>query len=341
MSAALRALALTLLLSVGAGCGVDPLPERLGVYADEIDAALEHSGVRDLDGMRLEEPDDAPILPRRSSRRRAAVDERIGAFEFLATIGCSLATVAAERNGPLGRVMVPSRRWDYERRVIEALEACLPTVGPERASRLRSVLDRKRATLALHRWNAIWIEEELERYLGRGVPALIGGGRRGDGPRQLTRVARAIEQGDLVALEVAWSELRDDPPAGPRLLGIARGSALLRRVADRLEAHGSSVCDRRARRLVRVFQHRFVPLRSALSADARFAADLADAVDALFAVSGNDLPLSPEMRRYRRAILGEGAGHRLDDRHRAALVAHAQAWSTTLEACDLLPRAAA
>ena len=327
-------------LATTLGCGPGTVEERLEVYRAEVEAIVVAASPRPVSVPAARVEVGALAFPHRRSRRLDAPDERIGPFDFLATIGCPLSELAAERNGPLGRVLVPARRWDYERRVLAAIDGCAPTLGAERRATLEDIARRKRSALWVHTWNALWSSTEVERYLSSGAAAMIGGRDDADGPEQLRRLARAIERGDLEALESAQQALRDDPAAGPRLAAAARALALLDRVAALVRSRSDSDCDREARRLSAVFEHRFVPLRAALAEQAGFARELVEAVDALFAVSPDAGVTAPEMRAYRRALLGDGEETpRFDVAYRAAMVDHARAWAPVLSACGGLPGA--
>ena len=80
-------------------------------------------------------------LPDRSARRMEVADQRITPLDFLAIIGCPLSEIVAERNAPLGKVLVPTRRLAHEWLVLEALETCLPGLKTERAEKLRAQLN--------------------------------------------------------------------------------------------------------------------------------------------------------------------------------------------------------
>ena len=124
------------LLVWGVSCGVPPAPERFERYAAEVDEIL-RPGADELRIGDARAPERAHyVLPRRSARRLEAPADRAGALDFLATIGCALSEVVAERNSGLGRVLVPARRWAYERRVVDEIERCLPGLEGERAVRL-------------------------------------------------------------------------------------------------------------------------------------------------------------------------------------------------------------
>lgn len=319
---------------VAVGCGTGSPAEALSKYREALETTLEEPV----------SPEPIPPvlhLPDRRGRRLEVSDQRIGPIDFLAIIGCPLSEVVAERNAPLGKVLVPTRRLAHELRVTGALEECLPTLGPERAGRLRDLLAEKRAELPVHAWNAVWLDRDLERYLSGGVASPIGGDRSDDAAKQLLRAARAIEDLDVVALEAAFSQLRDDPAIGATLRSLARATLELERVAELLDALPvAGACDWTGRRLARIFRERYVPLQPALGVLDRDGRDRVEAIAALFQATTRDVRVPQPMQSYRIAVLGrsedaENAG--LWARYRGSLIAHAKAWGPLLERCGGLP----
>ena len=89
---------LAVALSILPGCGQRSGQELLADYRTELEEILE-----------LEAPDPAGDgvaselrLPQRRDRRLPVGDQRVGPFDFLATLGCRLSEIVAERNGVLG-----------------------------------------------------------------------------------------------------------------------------------------------------------------------------------------------------------------------------------------------
>lgn len=334
------------MVGVTLGCGAATEAERVAFYREGIDAvfavaerkaasqtvAANEASPPVTSEQGRGEPTVGTTLPTRGDRRIDVADHRLGPFDFLSTIGCRLSEVVAARNGPLGRVLVPARRWAYEREVLTAARDCLPSMSASRAARLQALVERKRAELPAHAWNAVWLDENVERFLGSGPAALIGGGDPDDGARQLRVAARALAEGDLAKLEAALAAVRDDPAAGPRLRDAARIAATLEDVAGRLRGVVPASCDGLARSLTRVFEERFVPLRGALvDLDAQVDA-IASGVAALFEATPTVEPSDP-MRDWRDAVVGDGVVPGVAARHRAALATHALAWGPVLRAC--------
>lgn len=318
------------------GCGPVGVEEGLARYRERI---AERIGPSE-EGSASEETGIRTRLPRRRARRIEVGDQRIGPFDFLGLIGCSLSEVVAARNAPLGKVLEPTRRLAHEVRVLDAARECLPSLESERAARLRTLVDAKQAELDAHRWNAVWLDAELERYLGDGPRALIGGRDPGDGPWQLRQAAAALrtrpfEPADVAALEAALSELRDDPAVGSWLRAIEAARADLSWVADRIGARTGSACDQTSKRLVREFREAYLPIQAKLADLDRRARPLLASLDELHRATDGALQPSPAMRRYAAQVLDARAESGLWQRYREALERHSKAWSDLLSACGL------
>lgn len=315
------------------GCGEPSEADRLR-YVRE--------GVEDL--LHVEAPPEAPrivALPNRRERIMAVPDHTIGPFDFLATIGCRLSEVVAGRNASLGRVLQPTRRLAHELDVIRAIENCLPTLGEGRAARLAVILAAKQEALPRHAWNAIWLDEDLERFLSSGPAALIGGRNPRDGAVQLRAAAVAIRGLDVEALEGGFEQLRDDPAAGPRLRAAAAATSELERIAALVATVPADRCSAVARQLTRIFAERFVPVRGPLADLDRDAGRLVDGLRAIFdALEPIDrIGPSDAMLAYRAAVGGSGNDPGVADALRRAIIEHARAWSGVLEACEVIPGA--
>ena len=312
------------------GCGEPSTADRLRYV---------RTGVEDL-LHRAAAPVETRVvaLPNRRERILPVPDHTIGPFDFLATIGCRLSEVIAGRNAALGRVLQPTRRLAHEIDVIRAIETCLPTLGDERAERLSAILTAKRATLPSHAWNAIWLDEDLQRFLSSGPAALIGGRDSRDGARQLRAAASALRARDVDALEDAFEQLRDDPAAGPRLRAAAAATGELQRIAGLVAKVPVERCSAAARQLVRIFTERFVPARAPLADLDRDVQQLSEGIRAAFEAVE---PVEPgaSMRDYRAAVVGTEGDPGVAGALRVAIVDHARAWSGVLGACEALPGA--
>jgi hypothetical protein len=320
-------------------CGPIPVADGLARYREAIEETLdrEHSPV--------ETPaHPLPRLPRRRLRQLEVESRVIGPFDFLAILGCPLSEVVAARNGSLGRVLMPSRRLAHELAVLSAGVECLPSLGVERAERLRKILASKRGDLDAHVWNAIWLDEELERFLSAGPRSLVGGADSNDGSWQLARITAAIEDRlpeeiDVAEVERAFAELRDDPAMGPVLVELDRARAELDRVAALVEAETGVSCDRQSRRLARDFRERYLPLQRKLAELDRRGGDLLTALDSLYRASSARVEPPVAMRRFAAGTLDVESPRGLWPRYRSAVRSHALAWRGILEVCDVLPQA--
>ena len=223
----------------------------------------------------------------------------------------------------------------------EAIEECLPSLSDERAARLRERLEEKRADLAAHVWNAVWLDEDLERYLSGGPGSLFGGVSERDGAWQLGRAAEAIDRLDVRQLELAFSQLADDPAVGPLLRDWAGSTVELERIAALLSVPVAGRCERADRRLAGIFRERYLPMQAILTRVDRQGRDVAKSLASLYraterATQGRaEIPI--EMRRFALVLFGSRSAPGLAERSRAAHLAHAAAWAPRLEACGLVP----
>ncbi len=349
--ALLRLLPWVLLLGVLSGCSGGDLDARLSDYREALEDGLiartadpgplakaelgslsrEKAGTSAANALHLQ-------LPRRRERRLAVDDLRMGPFDFLATIGCSLSEVVAQRNSVLGRVLVPTRRLAHELAVIEAMQACLPTLSPERAERLASKLATKRADLGRHRWNAVWLDDDLERYLSFGPASPIGGSDSRDGMAQLMRAARALSANDVLELESAFEQLRDDAAMGSTLALAGRTATEFERIAGLVGQHSVTGCRAEERRLAQIFRNQFLPLQVELGDLNRKGMEFADAFDALYAASVNGVEVPETMDFFRVTVLGSEGTPGVWDRFQQSMRAHAAAWAPVLEECGVIPR---
>ncbi len=279
-------------------------------------------------------------LPDRSARRMEVADQRITPLDFLSIIGCPLSGIVAERNAPLGKVLVPTRRLAHEWLVLEALEACLPGLKAARAERLRAQLNLKRAERPLHQWNGVWLDRDLERFLSSGPPSLMGGKRSGDGPQQLLRAAEALKERDASALEGAFEQLRDDPAMGPRLRALDTVARELKLVANLIEEGATTVCDRRDRQLLLSFREDYMPLQASLGMLDRSGREDVEGLAALFRATSQAVDMSKPMERFRFAVLGSSSDGFSDGvwaRFRQGSRSHATAWGPVIEGCGGMP----
>ncbi len=110
-------------------------------------------------------------MPPRRERLLAIPELRVGLLELLIDLHrCPrLQQLIGERNNSLGKQMAPSRRLDYEGRLIVALKNCQQTLAhgddAETRNSLERLLAEKRRQLPAVFWNAFNAGGELERYL--------------------------------------------------------------------------------------------------------------------------------------------------------------------------------
>ncbi len=328
---------LSFVLASLAGCGQSSGRELLADYRAELERILAVEAPTPASSRSASEV----RLPDRRERRLPVGDQRVGPFDFLATMGCRLSEIVAERNGVLGRVLEPTRRLAHELSVTGAIEECLPTLSAERADRLRDRLEEKRADLAAHVWNAVWLDEDLERYLSGSPGSLVGGADASDGAWQLRRAAAAVEALDVSALERAFSQLADDAGVGPLLRDWAGSTDELERIAALLSVQAEARCDRDDRRLTRIFRERYLPMQAMLARVDRRGRDITQGLGSLYRATAlatvDRVAVPSEMQHFATALFGGESVPGLAERARAAHLAHAAAWGPRLEACGLIP----
>jgi hypothetical protein len=337
------------LLGILSGCSGGELDARLVDYRETLEEGIGVTAEAsrplpkaDPGALSLElagaSPTNALLLPRRRERRLAVHDLRVGPFDFLATIGCPLSEVVAQRNSSMGKVLVPTRRLGHELAVVYAMNECLPKLSRERAERFKSKLSTKRAELGRHRWNAVWLDNDLERYLSFGPASLIGGADSRDGTAQLMRASRALLADDVTELESAFEQLRDDAAMGSTVALAGRAATEFERIADVVGQHSVTGCRAEERRLAQIFQNQFLPLQVELGDLSRKVMGFVDAFNALYTASVNGVEVPEEMEFFRLAVSGSEGTPGVWGRLQQSMRAHAAAWAPLLEECGVIPR---
>lgn len=336
----LQAISVVVVATVVTGCSGSALDERLAAYHARVAAIL-------ADGPAPRPPPgELPRVPRRRDRLAAIDDRRINGFDFLAIQGCRLSELVGRRNGPMGRVMPPSRRLIYELEVIDSADACIETLGPERAAKFQNLFDAKRRELPAHVFNAVWAGEELEDFLSgtpqprafaniEPVPALDEVARLLRGP------VRTRDDGE--ALEAALGRVGGARPIGPMLRELDDVRRSLDAVAKLVVGFRPDACRGDAVRLATVFDETYLPLQHDLAALDRRASMLLTAlarvlVEAEAPLADVTLPDGgPEALRAYRDAIDPDARDGVWQRYRDATVRHALAWETVLTRCGRLP----
>ena len=144
-------------------CCTNPLDDRNKPIESIFDAYLATLGVTQSVDVSAQ-----PSYPRTRDRTHEFDDVRIRLFEFIELHECGLGELIGSRNGPLGKTMVASSRWYYERQLELGLRACEQRL---RSRSKKSNLDtieklevwRKLKTSALKKsaWNASLGSNEL------------------------------------------------------------------------------------------------------------------------------------------------------------------------------------
>ncbi len=108
-------------------------------------------------------------LPSRKDRRFTLPDPpSLNIREFLGLPDCPLTRLIAYRNGPLGRVMLPSQRLAYDHRFLREAARC--TLEGKVAESLTKAVKYKRDQWTKTQWNAIWGGQDLARFFSLAWP---------------------------------------------------------------------------------------------------------------------------------------------------------------------------
>jgi hypothetical protein len=159
-----------------------------------------------------------------------------------------------------------------------------------------------------------------------------------DGAAQLMRAARALSAGDVLALESAFEQLRDDAAMGSTLTLAGRVATEFERISGLVAQHPVTRCRAEERRLAQVFRNHFLPLQVELGDLNRVGMDFVDAFDALYAASGDGVDVSEAMPVFHAAVAGSSVSPGVFDRFQQSMRAHAAAWAPLLEECGVIPR---
>ena len=129
----------------------------------------------------LPEPDIVlPALPSLRQRAYPAPDIRIKALEALDLLKCpALSQAVAYRNSSLGKQMLPSQHYFYEKTLLSLIPQCIRFLeqtneDQEVIAKLQGVFTEKRASFPAIEWNLIFANTEFSRQLesqGRLLPA--------------------------------------------------------------------------------------------------------------------------------------------------------------------------
>lgn len=243
------------LLLLLAACGRDPTQSALDGYLADLRAVLGTPP----EGLVATLP-AVPGYPKRRRLRLASPDLMVGLIEFLdITRRCGLGPLVAERNSAMGKLMPDSRRLVYEQTLHGRLATCLagPSAGQEPypepfESRLRGIVERKRAELPGVFWNATFAGPEMAALfsVSGGGPLVVPGDGALD--RVLGAIAYLRQMHDWLGdpdrrfysagVEANLAVLRE--AYGSRLLAtLSRLTVSLDTAAAGLEADVAAGCD--------------------------------------------------------------------------------------------------
>ncbi len=123
-------------------------------------------------GIDIPEPDFAiPKLPPLRQRAYPAPDIRIKALEALDLLKCPpLSQAVAYRNSSLGKQMLPSQHYFYEKTLLSLIPQCIDSLGQtdqnrEVTAKLQQILREKQATFPAIEWNLVFANTEVSKQL--------------------------------------------------------------------------------------------------------------------------------------------------------------------------------
>ena len=116
--------------------------------------------------------------PDTKQRQRATEDTRLGLFDFLSLGDCDLLNLVSERNSSLGKVMSVTARYQYERMLLNGLNACLdaldslPDDEDDVLVKIDGIRQIKAQELPIHYWNATWGSAIFQAFFALPHPVL-------------------------------------------------------------------------------------------------------------------------------------------------------------------------
>lgn len=137
-------------------------------------------------GIDTSEPDiPIPALPPLRQRAYPVPDIRMKALEALDLLKCpGLSQAVAYRNSSLGKQMLPSQHYFYEKTLLSLIPQCIGSLqqtdqNQEAIARLQEVLSEKQSSFPGIEWNLVFANTEFGRQLGSQGRLLPANGRTG------------------------------------------------------------------------------------------------------------------------------------------------------------------
>lgn len=135
------------LLVLLTGCTREPIKADIKDYAKRLANVLDHP-------IALTPSADTLHFPSADELRLDIPKTTINLTDFYALEHCSVSTLIAQRNTVLGKIQLPSTRFDYEVKLIKGLQRCLTSSdADEQIDALNSWLTQKRNNLTL-----VWVD---------------------------------------------------------------------------------------------------------------------------------------------------------------------------------------
>ncbi|WJG07974.1 DUF3080 family protein [Aliiglaciecola sp. LCG003] len=260
--------------------------------------------------------------------------------DFYGLNNCSVMTLIAQRNTPLGKVQLPSSRYIYEVKLIEGITACLAsTSSPEQAKLLNQWLVLKQRNLPLVWTNLLQNSIEVKQAFSSNR-AWLKMSDQSDlhGVQQALDYLLQLHQSPKANpehLENALNQLRKAPLLAKMwrtqlLLSneLSHVSALLDENNDKLHCH-SAQSKQQVEYMKNVFQMFFIdrvqPLAGQLN---QFHYSFEPLISTLI-----DKPqLSPSLKQYLQARMNDFA------HYQQIMSQHIHYWQTLLARCNLSPQ---
>ncbi|WP_422489431.1 DUF3080 family protein [Endozoicomonas sp. ALE010] len=162
---------------------IDRFPPLLFVFALMLSGCSDHSSpeyfleeyphrLSRVTGVDIPEPEIAiPTLPPLRQRAYPAPDLRIKALEALDLLKCpALSQAVAYRNSSLGKQMLPSQHYFYEKTLLSLIPQCIGSLqqtndNREVIAKLQEILSEKLATFPAIEWNLVFANTEFSKQL--------------------------------------------------------------------------------------------------------------------------------------------------------------------------------
>jgi hypothetical protein len=187
-------------------------------------------------------------MPTKKQRLQVLQPPNISLLQFLKLYQCPVNSLVAQRNGPLGKVMLPSQTLIYVSQFLPLAKQCLDneSINEENANALNQAIDFYQDNKAAYFSNALFHDEFSglfhaahlwpmgEHFPATGVPGLDTWRALQE---QMQDSAWPQTHVDANALESALRDLDNNPLAGQWLQEIHIASQYLAAMTQQMKAH--------------------------------------------------------------------------------------------------------